>query len=404
MIAEQIDANIERIQSDLLSQGLTSTSLMEDILDHVCCMVEKEMIEGSDFESSYNRVISSIGDGTLKNVQHQTILMLDKKFQKMKNTNYVIGLSGSLMAIVGAFFKMQHWPGAGVLMLLGFFLVTAVFLPLYFVHSYREQAEKPQLIYPIIGYISLALILVGVIFKIQHWPGAGAILTSSIVVVVIGFVPLYLSRIFGKPGDKKLNIAYVVLLMIGISIITVSSRVNISKFAIDRMLELTVQNEESSQLLNNEIGKMIEITPDSLITPELKKLMDYSGELEMIADEMLHELMLSIKQEGVELNSVNHWDYRRSAKVAFINNGLAQKFINLSREYKDYLMNVVKDSIAKNQIEYNLGFTSEYWIIGWTPEDLIMEPMIICYQKITLLKRAVIYSEYLVVQALLEGG
>ena len=83
MIVEEIDANIERIQSDLLGQGLTYTRLREDILDHVCCMVEKEMIEGSDFESSYNRVISSIGDGTLNNIQHQTILMLDKKFQKM---------------------------------------------------------------------------------------------------------------------------------------------------------------------------------------------------------------------------------------------------------------------------------------------------------------------------------
>ena len=44
MIVEEIDANIERIQSDLLDQGLTYSSLLEDILDHVCCMVEKEMI------------------------------------------------------------------------------------------------------------------------------------------------------------------------------------------------------------------------------------------------------------------------------------------------------------------------------------------------------------------------
>ena len=402
MIAEVIDTNIERIQSDLKDQGLTYTSLQEDLLDHVCCMVEKEMIEGSDFESSYNRVISSIGEGALKNIQHQTILILDKKFQKMKNINYFVGLSGSLMAIVGAFFKMQHWPGAGVLMTLGFFLVTAVFLPLYFIHAYREQAEKPKLIFPIIGYLTLGLILVGVIFKAQHWPGANMILLGSIVVVVIGFVPLYLSQLFKKSEGKKLNIAYVVLLLIGISIIIVFSRVNISKFAVDRLFELTVQHEESSLLLNSEVAEMIEITPDSLITPELQKLMDYSEELEMIADEMLHELMLSINQEGVDLNMVNHWDYRRSAKEAFIKNGLADKFKELSSEYKDYLLSVVEDSVAKNQIEYNLGFTSKDWIIGWTPEDFIMEPMIVCYQKIALLKRSVIYSEYLAVRSLVD--
>src|SRR6056297_2024271 len=116
MIAEVVDSNIERIRSDLETRGLTYDRLQEDILDHVCCMVEERMEHGEDFDTSYNQVLDHIGESTLGNLQHQTILLLDKKFQRMKNFTYLFGLSSALLAIVGTLFKKMHWPGAGILL------------------------------------------------------------------------------------------------------------------------------------------------------------------------------------------------------------------------------------------------------------------------------------------------
>jgi hypothetical protein len=80
MITAIIDDNYERIKADLVSRGLTYDRLMDDLLDHVCCMVEEFMEKGSDFESSYSLVLGSIGDNRLTEIQHQTLLNLDKKF------------------------------------------------------------------------------------------------------------------------------------------------------------------------------------------------------------------------------------------------------------------------------------------------------------------------------------
>jgi len=84
MFAGVIDDNYERIRSDLVRLGLTYDRLMDDVADHVCCMVEEIMEEGNDFESSYHRVLDTIGEKSLPEIQHQTLLNLDKKFQRMK--------------------------------------------------------------------------------------------------------------------------------------------------------------------------------------------------------------------------------------------------------------------------------------------------------------------------------
>ena len=101
MIAATLDDNYERIKADLLSRGLTYDRLIDDMLDHVCCMVEEQMDEGEDFESSYSQVLDSIGERQLPEIQHQTLLNLDKKFQRMKNFTYIFGLSSAILTILG---------------------------------------------------------------------------------------------------------------------------------------------------------------------------------------------------------------------------------------------------------------------------------------------------------------
>jgi len=49
MIAATIDDNYERIKADLVSRGLTCDRLVDDLLDHVCCLVEEDMDDGNRF-------------------------------------------------------------------------------------------------------------------------------------------------------------------------------------------------------------------------------------------------------------------------------------------------------------------------------------------------------------------
>ena len=375
--------------------GLTYEQLQDDILDHICCLVEEKMTEGENFDSSYQAVLSGIGDTTLFSIQHETLLLLDKKFQKMKNSTYAIGLTGSILSLFGAFFKMMHWPGAGVLISLGFLLVTAVFLPLYFILSYREQAEKPKIIYPIIGYVTLAIILTGALFKIQHWPGANILLQSSMAVILIAFIPLYLVQIFKRSSGRKVNIAYVILLLIGISIVVTLTRVNISKYAIDRLTEVSVKNEQSIEVLESKISKVLELTADSIQNMQVKKVVQYSEELQQIADEMLSGLLSRVDQQGVAIDMVQGRDFRNAARKAFLENGLAENFLQLSAEYRDYLLEIIHDPVSRDQVNIDFEFSNGKFYTGWTPEDDVYQPLIVIYRRIVEFKRSILYAEYL---------
>jgi hypothetical protein len=402
MISEIIDAKIGRIRSDLAKQGLTFESLQDDILDHVCCMVEEQMIAGYDFESSYDRVMSSIGGDVLGSLQHETLLLLDKKFQRMKSFTYGIGLAGAGLTIIGALFKTFHWPGAGILLVLGFILVAAVFLPLYFILSYREQAEKPAIIYPLIGYLTIAVVLVGTIFKIQHWPGANILLQSGIVIILIAFLPLFLVRLFKRSEGQKLNPAYIVMLLIGISIVLSLTRVNLSKDAIDYYTDLIEINQQSATILRTATTETTAALPDSMITDEISRIAGFSEELHELADEMLDELLATVGQSDSPIEEVSGKDFRSARWKAIVETGLGDRYRDLCKAYSAYLLETVNDPVARIQIRNNMVFASDNWIIRFEPDEVRFEPLVITYFKITGFDNEVAICENLAINALIH--
>ncbi len=402
MHAEVIDNHLVRIRKDLARKGLTYAHLQDDILDHICCMVEEELDSGKDFESSYGEIMSSIGDETLPSLQHQTLLLIDKKFQKMKKTAYILGLLGSILAIVGSVFKMMHWPGASILLTLGFVIVVLGFLPMYFILSFREQVEKPKVIFPLVGYISLLLIFTGAVFKIMHWPGAGILLKASTVFLLVGFLPLYIVQIFKRVSGKKINMAYIIMLLVGISIVMILARVNLSKDAIDKYTDLTLDYSEASGLLSREIYSTLEMVEDSMITGDVEKIIKYADELVSTADEMLAGLLETVDAYGTPINEVPRRDYRNGGREAFLDNGSGEEFLRMSREYKSFLLSVVDDPLVKSQVNIDLLFSIGDWTTGWDPSDYAYDPLIINYSKITTFKYSVLNAEYRVLRNLLE--
>ncbi len=404
MISAIIDDHFDRIKGDLVGCGLTYDRLMEDVLDHVCCMVEKHMAEGADFESSYDRVLQSIGEKRISELQHETLLHLDKKFQRMKRITYLSGLTGSILTIIGVFFKMMHWPAAGILIGLGFLLVGLVFLPLYFILSYREQVEKPHVAYPIIGYITIFLILTGAVFKIMHWPGAAVLLYVSIGVLAIVFIPLFVVRIFKKTSDRKINIPYIVMLLIGISIIALLTRVNISKDKIDSYTDLSLDNIKSVEQIESRIQSRLSVLPDSLRTSDLTMIVQKSEALAMMIEEMQDGLLERVDQPGVPIDQVSGRDYRNAARDAILDNGLGANFLEESGAFRKYLMASVDDPVISDQISYLLGYAGENPRVRWKviEDENVYEPLILYYFDLTEFSRRIAFSSYLALEDILE--
>lgn len=80
------------------------------------------------------------------------------------------------ITLLGALFKMLHWPGGGLILLVG---ILALFVTLI-VSGIKCLGSKINR--PLNGAerLIVAFMLFGILFKIQHWPGAGPLLVLSL--------------------------------------------------------------------------------------------------------------------------------------------------------------------------------------------------------------------------------
>lgn len=72
LTTEQIDW----IEKDIRSKGITSPELQEDLLDHVCCIVEKNLDKGLMFPEAYDEAIGKFGPAGFRKLQKETSFLL----------------------------------------------------------------------------------------------------------------------------------------------------------------------------------------------------------------------------------------------------------------------------------------------------------------------------------------
>lgn len=100
----------------------------------------------------------------------------------MKKSSKIFGAITSLVLVIGFVFRSNHWHG-GTLTLAAGTLLAIVFL-FIFGHYLRKNGLLPTWII-ILGIIALLLILMGVFFKLFHWPGGTANLCFGAIVYII---------------------------------------------------------------------------------------------------------------------------------------------------------------------------------------------------------------------------
>ncbi|MCK4748717.1 MAG: hypothetical protein KAT15_16805, partial [Bacteroidales bacterium] len=97
----------------------------------------------------------------------------------MKKAERIFGIAATSLLIIGVLFKRMHWPGAGVLMTLAVLLFNFGYLPLQLIFQWRKTETRLQRFYSIFRFITFFIILAGFVFKLMHWPGSGTALSLS---------------------------------------------------------------------------------------------------------------------------------------------------------------------------------------------------------------------------------
>ena len=195
--------NIDQISNDVRKQEITFSHLLDELIDHICCDVEYEMQNGLEFSEAYGRVIQKMGSRRLKEIQEETLYAVDTKYRLMKNTMKISGIAGTIMLGFASIFKIMHWPGASVLLIAGACTLAIIFLPSALDILWKETHNKKKLFLYISAYFSGMFFLMGIIFKIMHWPGANTILTAGALITVFLFIPALTVNRFRDPEGKS---------------------------------------------------------------------------------------------------------------------------------------------------------------------------------------------------------
>jgi hypothetical protein len=137
---ELSEEQIEFIRLEILRMGVEQGSLANSLVDHVCCAIEAH--PGSDFNAAYVEAIRTFGDNGMIKIQKEIILISTiKTTEKMKKTMYVTGFLAAFLSSTGLLFKLMHWQGASIMLVLGVIFINLGFLPMYFYGKYKSAVK-----------------------------------------------------------------------------------------------------------------------------------------------------------------------------------------------------------------------------------------------------------------------
>lgn len=191
----------ERIKGFVDKQGLTLPTLKDDILDHLCCVVESELKAGKTFDQSLQDAISELAPNGLIDLERKTFFLLNsKRIIMMKKLMYFIGFIGALTLTTGITFKILWYPGANKLFITGFLLLLLIFVPMLAFDRYKVAIAKTlsERLKIILGCISAIIVGMSGLFKLMHWMGAEVLLLTGAFIFAVGYLPFLFFTMYKK--------------------------------------------------------------------------------------------------------------------------------------------------------------------------------------------------------------
>jgi hypothetical protein len=396
------DQQVDFMYNDLNRRGLTIQELADELVDHIYCTIEDEVCRGTSFEVAYNNLVNNLDSNIFQNIQHQTLLSIDLKFQSMKKSMFVFGAFGTVALLAGVLMKNWHLPGAGVVLFLGTLCVVFGFLPLFFYTSYKEQPENRNVLLSVVGYFTAAFLILGSLFRIQHWPGAGIVMTSGQILLIVAFLPLYLVNVFKKAGETHTNIIYIiVIVVIGIATLYMSSSVRLSYEIGERYLALNSAYQRSAFMVKKSIDSLLQVKTipmqDRNKIASCNSLKNSAEAINKSIDDLTGAMGLKINPLATINNFSQKDDEQIFGKVILINNADAKLLAEIQKLRTDAL-NLLKDELQKQKLYALLDFEEFTEMVK--RQDYQKLPLMVGISQLSKIKRNVNIAVFETLKAL----
>lgn len=263
------EAQIDFILDDISARGVKMESLQQNLLDHVCCIIERNLEEDGNFERFYHQTILTFYKSELQEIEVETInLLTHKNYYVMKKIMLGSGGISTALIFAGLVFKFMYWPGAAVMLVFGVTILSLVFLPLMFTLKIKEQQQTKDKVIIGVGTFSAILISLGILFKVMHWPGANMMVISAFMILVLVFLPIYFFAGIRNPETKVNTVVSSVLIFAGCGLLLTLMRSpagNRKEFSME-----TNHFLRNEQIVKTE-ARQIGLLSQNPIDPELAK-------------------------------------------------------------------------------------------------------------------------------------
>lgn len=168
----------------------------------------------------------------------------------MNKKVYVSGLVFLNVILLGAFFKIMHFPGAGISLIVGLGGFALVFYPMAWAALLKSTDDKLLKRVYHAAFISFLVVSVGALFKIMHWPGASIFLYVGLPLPFVLFLPVFVYYHHQrklKTGNEFFGIFFFMLYMAVFSSVLA---LGMSRDALESFLNL----ERSSRVLVQQLS------------------------------------------------------------------------------------------------------------------------------------------------------
>ena len=125
----------------------------------------------------------------------------DSTEEKTSAANRVAALS-SFFVTFGLLFMIQHWPLAWTMTTVGLVCFALIFLPMLYIQKSKQAGANN--IMNGAGAIGLALFVLGMLTKINDWPGQIPLFIAGAALVLLVYFPMYMMD-KTLPDEKKIN-------------------------------------------------------------------------------------------------------------------------------------------------------------------------------------------------------
>jgi hypothetical protein len=381
--------HIDLISRDIQRDEISFSHLRDDLIDHVCCDVEYEMQNGMSFNEAYRNVMQKIGLRRFKEIQEETLYLVDSKYRNMKNLMKISGVTGTIMFGFAALFKIQHWPLAGIMMTLGALILAFAFLPSALTVLWKETHNTSRLFLFISAFFAGVFFIAGTVFKVQHWPLAGMFLTIAALFGVLFFIPaLALSRLKDQENKAKWPVYIIgavgsVLYVAGMlfklqhwplaTIFTISGIIVLCLVAFPMYTWITWEkaNHVSTEFIFMVIGFLLVIVPGTLINLNLQNSYNrgyysHKEQQQSLFDYRINhnKSLLNQYHDSAFYSDMEQLHARTTTLLGAVNN-LQRKMIDASQEKPYMPVSGIVQTETGQKIQYNqLSRPFETGIIG----------------------------------------